>query len=170
MQCEIQNPANLPTQVSFSTEQSILEMLSVIKLVFMTVLFALEAVKSQTRRGTGRIHPKGYVYPILYPKIFKKHIILSFFWSRIFWGYNILILGISKLSYPYPILHPRIFSREHEVLARLLYPLCCCCSCCCWIVTHVQQKDTRWRYCFTQNFVVFLDMVSYWQNEHLFTK
>jgi hypothetical protein len=53
-----------------------------------------------------------------------------------------------------------LFSREHEVLARLLYPLCCCCSSCCccicWIVTHVQQKDTRWRYCFTQNFVVFL--------------
>jgi hypothetical protein len=42
-----------------------------------------------------------------------------------------------------------LFSREHEVLARLLYPLCCCCSCCCWIVTHVQHKDTRWRYCFT---------------------
>jgi hypothetical protein len=60
-----------------------------------------------------------------------------------------------------------LYSREHEVLARLLYPLCCCCCssscccCCCWIVTHVQKKDTRWCYCFTQNFVVFLDMVSY---------
>jgi hypothetical protein len=52
-----------------------------------------------------------------------------------------------------------LFSREHEVLARLLYPLCCCS--CCWIVTHIQQKDTRWRYCFTQNIVVFLDMMSY---------
>jgi hypothetical protein len=48
---------------------------------------------------------------------------------------------------------PVLFSREHEVLVRLLYPLCCCCSCpfcCCWIITHFQQKDTRWRYCFTQ--------------------
>jgi hypothetical protein len=41
-----------------------------------------------------------------------------------------------------------IFSREHVVLARLLYPLCCCCcscscsSCCSWwIVTHGIQSN-----------------------------
>jgi hypothetical protein len=32
----------------------------------------------------------------------------------------------------------KVISREHVVLARLLYPLCCCSSSCCswWIVTH----------------------------------
>jgi hypothetical protein len=38
---------------------------------------------------------KGYLYPILYPKISKKDISVLF-WSRIFWGYNILFLRISK--------------------------------------------------------------------------
>jgi hypothetical protein len=35
-----------------------------------------------------------------------------------------------------------IFSREHVVLARLLYPLCSCSSCC-WIFTHGIRSTNR---------------------------
>jgi hypothetical protein len=45
---------------------------------------------------TGRIYIKGYLYPILYPKISKKDICPFLSWSRIFLGYTILFLGISK--------------------------------------------------------------------------
>jgi hypothetical protein len=37
----------------------------------------------------------------------------------------------------------RLFSREHVVLARLLYPLCCSCCSCCWIVAH-GIRSTYW--------------------------
>jgi hypothetical protein len=47
------------------------------------------------RHRAGRIYIKGYLYPILYPKIGKR-IFPILFWSRIFWGYNVLILVISK--------------------------------------------------------------------------
>jgi hypothetical protein len=45
----------------------------------------------------GRIYIKGYLYPILYPKIAKKAISLSLFGAGYVGGYNIIILG---LSYP----------------------------------------------------------------------
>jgi hypothetical protein len=48
---------------------------------------------------TGRIYIKGYIsYPYV-PKS-PKRIFPITFWRRIFWGYNILILGVSKfISY-----------------------------------------------------------------------
>jgi hypothetical protein len=45
---------------------------------------------------TGRIYIKGYLYPILYPKISKKDISYPFLEQDILRGYNILFLGISK--------------------------------------------------------------------------
>jgi hypothetical protein len=47
---------------------------------------------------TGRIYIKGYVYPILYPKISKKDISYLFLEQDIFMHF--------KISYPYPILYP----------------------------------------------------------------
>jgi streptolysin S family bacteriocin protoxin len=47
--------------------------------------------------------------------------------------------SVDHLKFYRMILKHFIFSREHVVLARLLYRLCCCCCCCCsywWIVTH----------------------------------
>jgi hypothetical protein len=48
--------------------------------------------------------PEGYIskdiYPILISQSRQKRIFPITFWRKIFWGYNILILGVSKfISY-----------------------------------------------------------------------
>jgi hypothetical protein len=52
--------------------------------------------------------PKGYISNdiISYPYIpmSSKRIFPITFWKRIFWGYNILILGVSKFYILYPFL------------------------------------------------------------------